>query len=63
MTPREYFESQAYFNKNLKEMSDYDKEHIIKMISEYALTKVRECRDFVMGVLAEEREALENQLK
>jgi hypothetical protein len=56
MTPREYYESQAFFNKNLREMSDYDREHIIKMLSGYAVICVEECRTFVMGHLKDVRD-------
>jgi hypothetical protein len=57
MTPSEYFESQAYFNANLKEMSEYDKSHIVSMIGEYAIMCVEECRTFVLGALKEARES------
>lgn len=56
MTPIEYFEFQAFFNKNLKEMSAYDRAHVIKMISEYAIMQVEECRKFVLGQLKEWKE-------
>lgn len=40
MTAKEYFESQAFFNKNLKEMSESDQEHIIVMLAEYAAIRL-----------------------
>ena len=42
MTPAEYFDSQAFFNKNLKELSESDRAHIIKMLEEFAAIKVEE---------------------
>jgi hypothetical protein len=57
MTPREYFESQAFFNKNLKEMSKSDQEHIILMLSEYGIMQVEACREFVMGEMNKLRES------
>lgn len=40
MTAKEYFESQAFFNKNLKEMAESDQEHIIVMLAEYAAIRL-----------------------
>jgi hypothetical protein len=63
MKPSEFYDSQAAFNKNLQEMSEYDRAHIITMIGEYAIMCVEDCRNFVMGVLKDTREKLSQPIE
>lgn len=51
MTATEYFESQAHFNKWLKEVTPVERLQIIQMMAEYAFMQVEECQSYIVQVI------------
>ena len=47
MTATEYFESQANFNKWLKELTLAEQLQIIQMMGEFAVIQIEDCQNYI----------------